>query len=91
MPRSVPFEFRQGGFCLIKVRENTFVDYVEALSQPAYVSSMGHVRIRAKSPFDILLWKKILEITLTYICLDGIIFGVTIGYNGSQMSQECDN
>ncbi len=40
------------------VRENIFVDPVEALSHSMCVPSMGHVRIRAKSPFNILFWEQ---------------------------------
>ncbi len=77
------------------VRESTSIDYGEALSHSAYVPSVGHVIIRAKSPFDILFLEQnirshhdpIFEQTI----LDGIRFGVKIGYNGPQMSLESDN
>ncbi len=57
--------------------------------------SMGHVRIRAKSPFNILPWEQNLKnhphLIFVQTILDGIRFGVKIGYDGPQMSLECDN
>ncbi len=56
---------------------------------------MGHVRTRAKSPFDILFWEQNLrnhpDSTFVQTILDGIRFGVKLGYDGPQMSLECHN
>ncbi len=77
------------------VRKSTFVDPVDAFSHSACVPSMGHVRIRAKSPFDILFWEQNLrnhpDAIFVQTILDGIRFGVKVGYDGPQMSLECDN
>ncbi len=56
---------------------------------------MGHVKVRAKSPFDILFWEDNLknhpDPIFVQTILDGIRFGVKIGYDGPHMSLECDN
>ncbi len=59
------------------------------------VTSKGHVRIRAKSPFNILFWEQNLknhpDPIFVQTILDVIRFGVKISYDGPQMSLECDN
>ncbi len=56
---------------------------------------MGHVRIRAKPPFNILFWEQNLknhpDPIFVQTILDLIRFGVKIGYDGPQMSLEYDN
>ncbi len=77
------------------VHGSTFADPVETLSRSGDVPSMDHVKPRAKSPFDILFWEYNLknhpDPIFVQTILDGIRFGVKIGYDGAQMSLECDN
>ncbi len=62
------------------VCENTSVDPAEAQSHSVYVPYVCHVKIRAKSPFDILFWEHKLrshtDPLFVQIILDGIRFGV---------------
>ncbi len=74
--------------------ESTSIESAEALSCSAYVSSVGHVKMRAMSPFDILFWEQNLrshDPKFEQTILDGIRVGVKIDYNGPQMSLESDN
>ncbi len=73
------------------VRKIKSIDHAETLSHWAYMPSVGHFKIRAKSPFDILFWEQNLrshpDPIFVQTILDGIRFGVKIGY-GPQMSLE---
>ncbi len=73
--------------------KSTSVDPAEALSRSAYVPSEGHVKISLHMTF--LFWEQNLrshpDLLFVQTILDGIRFGVKIGFNGPQMSLESNN